>query len=258
MEHNHTPFAPEAATDEPASLVLFNPVPVRARRDGWTPEKQREFIEALADTGLVREAAARVGMTEQSASRLRRRADARAFAIAWEAAIRPGARRLHAIAWERAIEGTIKRYYYHGELKSEERVFDNRLLIYLLGKTQSLVEAPRWSGKVVRDWEGWMDAIEQGLSEPPKPEPDEEDAFDGGEVWESEGRWWTGFPPPEGFDGCEEGEPGSFGYRRTLSEDEQTAVDAWETEDAPGEHARRDRFFGFEGGKFSSPWEPNL
>ncbi|HYI65228.1 MAG TPA: hypothetical protein VEW71_10120 [Allosphingosinicella sp.] len=257
MEQNQNAFAPEAATDEPASLVLFNPVPVRARRDGWTPEKQREFIEALADTGLVREAAARVGMTEQSASRLRRRADARAFAIAWEAAIRPGARRLHAIAWERAIEGTIKRYYYHGELKSEERVFDNRLLIYLLGKTQALVEAPRWSGDVVRDWEGWMNAIEQGRSEPPKPEHDEEDEFDGGEVWESEGRWWTGFPPPEGFDGCEEGESGSFGYRRTLSEAEQAAVDAWETEDAPDEHARRDHYFGFEGGKFSSPWEPN-
>ena len=46
MEQNHTPFTPEAATDEPASPVLltgeaqaypFNPVPVRYRHDGWTP-----------------------------------------------------------------------------------------------------------------------------------------------------------------------------------------------------------------------------
>ena len=258
MEQNHTPFAPEAATDEPASHAPFEPVPVRPRRDGWTPEKQRAFIEALADTGLVREAAARVGMTEQSASRLRRRADARAFDIAWEAAARANARRLHAIAWERAIEGIIKGHYYHGELKSEERVYDNRLLIYLLGKTQHLVEPPAWTAEVLRDWESWMEAIERGLPGPPKPEPRDEDEFDGGEVWESEGRWWTGFPPPEGFDGCEEGEPGSFGYRRTLSESEQAAVDAWEAEDAPGEQARRDRFFGFEGGRFSSPWEPNL
>lgn len=258
MEQNHTPFAPEAATDEPASLVLFNPVPVRARHDGWTPAKQREFIEALADTGLVREAAARVGMTEQSASRLRRRADARAFDLAWDAALPHGARRLHAIAWERAIEGTVKGHYYHGELTSEERVFDNRLLICLIGKTQALVEPRRGCGRVLGDWEGWMDAIGQGLSKPPKPEPDEEDEFDGSEVWQSEGTWWTGFPPPADFDGCEEGEPGSFGYKRTLSEAEQAAVEAWEAEDAPDEHARRDRYFGFEGANFSSPGEPNL
>lgn len=258
MKQDQHPFAPDAATDEPVSssqLVPFEPVPVRARRDGWTPEKQREFIEVLADTGLVREAAARVGMTEQSASRLRRRADARAFAIAWEAAIRPGARRLHAIAWERAIEGTIKRHYYHGELKSEERVFDNRLLVYLLGKTQALVEAPPWSGKVVRDWESWMQAIEAGLPAPPEPEPEE---FDGSEVWESGEVWWTSFPPPADFDGLEEGSPGGLDYRRTLSPAEQAVIDADLAEEAPDEHDRRDRYFGFQGGRFSPPWEPNL
>jgi hypothetical protein len=55
----------------------FDPVPVRARHDGWTPKKQRLYVEGLADTGCASEAAARVGMTEQSANRLRRRPDAR-------------------------------------------------------------------------------------------------------------------------------------------------------------------------------------
>lgn len=261
MKQDQHPFAPGAATDEPASssqLVPFDPVLVRARHDGWTPQKQREFIEVLADTGLVREAAARVGMTEQSASRLRRRADARAFAIAWEAAIRPGARRLHAIAWERAIEGTIKRHYYHGELKSEERVYDNRLLIYLLGKTQALVEAPPWSGKVVRDWESWMRAIEDGLSAPPEPEQSESEEFDGSEVWESGDVWWTSFPAPADFDGIEEGSAGGLDYRRTLSPAEQAVIDADLAEQEPDEHARRDRYFGFAGGSFSPLGEPNL
>ena len=36
----------------------FTPVPVRARHDGWTVEKQYAFIEALADTGIVDFAAA--------------------------------------------------------------------------------------------------------------------------------------------------------------------------------------------------------
>ena len=31
---------------------------------------------------------------------------------------------------------------YHGELKGEERVYDNRLLVYLLGKIQHLLEPP--------------------------------------------------------------------------------------------------------------------
>ena len=269
MKQDPPDFTPGAATDEPASspqspgqseLAPFEPVPVRARHDGWTPQKQRDFVEALADTGVVREAAARVGMTEQSAWRLRRRPDARAFDLLCDAALRPGARRLHAIGWERAIEGTIKRHYYHGELVSEERVFDNRLLIYLLGKTQGLLAPSPEAALVHRNWEGWLTALEQGLSEPP-PEPGEEQ-WSGSEVWEEDGCWWTGFPPPAGFDGIEEGEPGDPSYRRSLSIAEQAVIDAElaeeEEEDERDRHALRDRFFGFEGGRFSPPWKPNL
>ena len=258
MEQNHDSFTPEAATDEPASPFDFEPVPVRARHDGWTPEKQREFIETLADTGIVREAAARVGMTEQSAWRLRRRADAQAFDIAWEAAAPSGARRLHSLAWERAIEGTVKGHYYHGELKSEERVYDNRLLICLLGKTQHLVAAPRGGRRIFGKWEEWMDAIEQGLPEPPRPEPEGESEFIGTEVWDTPQGWRTNFPPPADFDGIEEGQSGKPGYERTLSAAEQALIDEWEADEMELQCARRDRYFGFEGGKFSSPWDPNL
>lgn len=192
MKHDRKSFAAGGSADEPAAAppaveppaaprgaldpAPFDPVPLRARHDGWTPEKQREFIEALADSGVVREAAARVGMTQQSASRLRRRADARAFDIAWEAALRQGARRLHAIAWERAIEGVVKRHYYHGELTSEERVFDNRLLTYLLGTTNLNCAPWRETEQALEDWEGWMGAIERGEPPPPPPpEPEEEE-----------------------------------------------------------------------------------
>jgi hypothetical protein len=48
------------------------PVRRRTRLDGWTEAKQRRFIEALADTGLVRHTAKAVGMTRGSANRLRR------------------------------------------------------------------------------------------------------------------------------------------------------------------------------------------
>jgi hypothetical protein len=255
MEQDIPHFTPEAATDEPASspnLAGFEPVPVRARHDGWTPQKQRGFLEALAETGLIREAAARVGMTEQSVSRLRRRPDAHVFDLLCEAARRPGAQRIHAIAWERAIEGTIKRHYYHGELKSEERVFNDRLLMQLVGMTASLVEPPAEAALVHKDWDGWMTAVEQGLDEPP-PKP-----WDGSEVWRMDDeRWWTSFPPPAGFTGEMHGELGSFGYRRTLSDAEEAAMDAI-AERKPDPSTCRDLYFGFEGGDFFPSRTPNL
>lgn len=52
---------------EPKPLIPFTPVPLRARHDGWTADKQIAFIEALAETACVEEACRRVGMTAQSA-----------------------------------------------------------------------------------------------------------------------------------------------------------------------------------------------
>jgi len=274
MEQSKNRVTSEAATDEPASLGNipdFDPIPLRYRQDGLTPAKQREYVEALADCGIAREAAARIGVSEQAVNRARRRADARSFDLACEAAARFGARRVRSIAFERAIEGTIKRHYYHGELKSEERVHDNRLLIYLLGKLDRLLDPPPEAEAVAGNWEPWMEAIEQGLPappEPPVPEPDLQDepelAFDGNEVWDDEeGVLWTGFPPPAGFDGEEEGEPGDFGYKRTLTEAERAVIEADEAEerdlDLATQSARRDHYFGFEGGcsdgEISSPRE---
>jgi molybdenum-dependent DNA-binding transcriptional regulator ModE len=59
--------------NEPKPQITFDPVPVRARRDGWTVERQYAFIEALAETGMVEEACRRVGMSRTSADNLRSR-----------------------------------------------------------------------------------------------------------------------------------------------------------------------------------------
>lgn len=58
----HSPVHPIKGVPPEARYIppLFNPVPVRPRHDGWTPKKQRDFIEALAATacgtadGIVR------------------------------------------------------------------------------------------------------------------------------------------------------------------------------------------------------------
>ena len=65
----------------------FIPVPVRNRRDGWTPERQAWFIAALAETGCVATAARRAGMARETAYRLRRKMGAESFAHAWDAVL---------------------------------------------------------------------------------------------------------------------------------------------------------------------------
>lgn len=76
------------APDVMARLLAFPPVPVRYRRDGWTPARQRRFIAALAECGCVLEACRRTGKSAEAAYRLWRRPDAAGFRAAWDAALR--------------------------------------------------------------------------------------------------------------------------------------------------------------------------
>ena len=64
----------------------FTPVPVRARADGWTAERQRGFVRALGAGASVGDAAARVGMSRRSAYRLHDRPHARSLRRAWRIA----------------------------------------------------------------------------------------------------------------------------------------------------------------------------
>lgn len=83
----------------------WRPVPRRPRGDGWTPDVQRAFIQALADTGMVEHAARAVGMSVQSAYRLRHAPGGESFARAWTAALAAAAERVLDLAFQRAVEG---------------------------------------------------------------------------------------------------------------------------------------------------------
>lgn len=71
-----------------ARLLSFTPVPVRYRRDGWTPARQRAFIAALAGRGCVLAACRRVGKSAEAFYQLARRPDAASFRAARDAAFR--------------------------------------------------------------------------------------------------------------------------------------------------------------------------
>jgi len=141
MTQEPTPLAcPDDALAEASFTDSYDPadyrwVPVRRRPrlDGWTEEKQRRFIEALADTGLVSHAAKEVGMSRESANRLRRSPHGAAFSQAWDAARHHAGAGLEDIAFERAIEGVEHNVFNeYGEVVCTKRVYNDRLLTFLL------------------------------------------------------------------------------------------------------------------------------
>ena len=67
--------------------IRFTPVPLKARHDGWTPARQRHFIDRLAATKSVARACREVGMSSVTAYALRRRPGAESFAAAWDEAL---------------------------------------------------------------------------------------------------------------------------------------------------------------------------
>ncbi len=115
------------------TLPDFTAVPRKYNRhDGWTPERQRGFIEALADLGSVRAAAHAVNMTPEGAYLLRRHPEADSFRKAWEAALALGVQRLEDVAMERALHGVDVPVYHFGAVVGTRRVYNDRLLMFLL------------------------------------------------------------------------------------------------------------------------------
>jgi len=118
----------------PTSIVVpdFDPVPRRYRYDGWTAERQRAFIAALAETGSVTHAARRINMASEGAYYLRRQPGAEGFRAAWSAALAHGVQRLTDIAIDRAIDGVPVPVFHKGEQVGERRWYNDKLLMFLL------------------------------------------------------------------------------------------------------------------------------
>lgn len=114
-------------------LPDFTPVPRKCERhDGWTPERQKLFIEALADYGNVRAACDSVGLTTVGAYRLRRQPGAEEFAAAWEAALACGVKVLEDALMDRALNGVEVPVVSFGKLVCTRKVYDNRLGMFIL------------------------------------------------------------------------------------------------------------------------------
>jgi hypothetical protein len=119
--------------DVTAGPIDFDPVPrLRNRRNGWTPGRQRVFIDCLAECGCVARAARAVSMSPRSAYRLLESEGAESFAEAWDQAIARGIEKLRADAIGRAIGGAWVPIVRKGRIVRQEFRHNDRLAIALL------------------------------------------------------------------------------------------------------------------------------
>jgi hypothetical protein len=122
--------------DETEEPIPFHPVPSRTRRkDGWTPERQRGFIAALARCGSVIAAAKHVGMSASSAYRLLDREGSESFAKAWDEAAEMGRDRVRDCSIDRATHGAWVPVMRKGKIvRMEFRYFDRLAIAVLSGR----------------------------------------------------------------------------------------------------------------------------
>lgn len=133
-------LVPRAGAEPPAELDAhgFDPgayrwIPVlrKPRKDGWTAQRQVDYIAKLADYGCVEQAAREVGMAVNSCYRLRR--ESPAFAAAWDAALAHASRRLVDLPFDRAIHGSDEPVFNREGHRVGRRMRHNdRLLMFLL------------------------------------------------------------------------------------------------------------------------------
>lgn len=127
--------SPDSSPDSSIAPMPFDGVELessRRRLAGWSAERQRVFLTALAETGSVHLASNAARLSARSAYHLRTRSPA--FASAWNAAQQLAVGRLSAIAFDRALNGRVEQIYRDGELVGERRVPNDRLLTWLLAR----------------------------------------------------------------------------------------------------------------------------
>lgn len=135
----HYPPTPPRPHRKHVRIPRFHAVPGRARRDGWTPLRQAEFIGHLAETRSASKAARAVGMGRETAYRLRRRRWSESFCAAWDAALgkQPSAppRKVttEELSW-RLDSGLWQVRFAAGRYLGVVRKADNSALLALLGR----------------------------------------------------------------------------------------------------------------------------
>lgn len=142
--------------------------PDRAVRcDGFTPARQRRFLESLAANGLVRTACAAAGISHETVYTLRHRHDGAAFRLGWDAALLLARVALSDRLMERAIDGQEEVITHDPATHTRTRHrHDTRLALALLARLDRFADdaAPAHGDvrMVAGDWEAFLDLVAAG------------------------------------------------------------------------------------------------
>jgi hypothetical protein len=145
-------------------------VPDAQRYDGWTPEKQKRFLTALARGHNVTKACAIVGMSRQTAYALRDSARGAAFALGWKAAQLRSRDSLADELMDRAFNGVRESVTGDdGRITTRHR-HDNQLAWKMLNRLDKRADAACTDvdAAAVRlaaaDFEQYLDLVEQSAA----------------------------------------------------------------------------------------------
>ncbi|MFL6846252.1 MAG: hypothetical protein ACJ8ER_15390 [Allosphingosinicella sp.] len=189
MENSDSRFAlsTEAASDDFASALhtrapdpgdglkseaLGRYVPVatdalgrKRRSDGFTPDRQCVFLEALARCGVAADACRAAGISRDTAYNLRNSAEGAAFALGWNAAVLISRGRLADELESRALNGVVEKIYRNGELWAERHRHDNRLAMAVLARldrqAEGLGEGAVPARAVAQEWDQFLDIVRE-------------------------------------------------------------------------------------------------
>ena len=152
MSDSSDPFPP-APLAETGSALFTTTTDLAEPR--WTRARMAEFIVELAATQCVASAARSVGMSRQSAYRLRAREENEPFDLAWALALEQGYEQLYRAALARAVSGTEVPVFQRGELVGTRRHYDERLTCFLLARgKQRSGPLPRERRAALDSWSG--------------------------------------------------------------------------------------------------------
>lgn len=96
-------------------------------------KKRRVFLDVLAKTGVVAEAARACGYTDTSTVQSYRRQD-EDFAEAWDHALEAAKHVLEEEVWRRAKDGVLEPVFYKGEVVGYKTNHSDSLAMFLLRK----------------------------------------------------------------------------------------------------------------------------
>ena len=122
-------------------------MPLRARKDGWTPLRQAEFLGYLAETRCISKAVGQVGMSRDSAYQLRRKPGAEEFVAAWDAILgvptSPQPKITLETLFRRIEQGRYRPLIHAGRYVGTVKKPDNSALLSALARLDRLAPPER-------------------------------------------------------------------------------------------------------------------